>query len=267
VKGAVERRGAASGHLYFAEGRRQPVALRHVEEQRDAVASAAPAQVEVRAIPCTSRGRVPAQRHGDEPGPGRALRGARGAQGESAAEGLFSERKRPARLPDDDRHHVRQWRGRDIIRGARPLAGIRLISRREGVQGRARRWRSRGASTLNALGTPEVLIVGRGGGSTEDLWAFNEEPVVRAIAGSAIPVVSAVGHEKDFTLSDLVADRRAATPSNAAEIVVPDAAELRLRVNRLGLQLQRALRRVADAAQAHRGDHRHVGFKRPAISY
>jgi exodeoxyribonuclease VII large subunit len=69
---------------------------------------------------------------------------------------------------------------------------------------------------------PEVVIVGRGGGSTEDLWAFNEEVVARAIAGSALPVVSAVGHESDVSIADFVADERAATPSMAAEIVVPD---------------------------------------------
>ena len=96
----------------------------------------------------------------------------------------------------------------------------------------------------------DVLIMGRGGGSLEDLWAFNDETLARAIADCPIPVVSAVGHEVDFTIADFVADVRAPTPSGAAEIVVPDQAEWLHRINMLAARLARVGERaVEDRAQ------------------
>ena len=155
-----------------------------------------------------------------------------------AAEGLFEPaRKRP--LPVFPRRLAfvtsptgaavrdflevlrRRWRGVDVLiiparvqgdgAAAEIVAGIRAANR--------------------LVPRPDVLVVGRGGGSLEDLWAFNEEPVVRAIAASKIPTVSAVGHEIDVTLSDLVADVRALTPSEAAERVVPAEDEMRKRLS------------------------------------
>lgn len=101
---------------------------------------------------------------------------------------------------------------------------------------------------------PDILIVGRGGGSIEDLWAFNEECVVRAVAASAVPTISAVGHETDFTLCDFAADVRAGTPSIAAEIAVPVKAELVEQVKGLAERLKRAPERAGEVF-AQRVDH------------
>ncbi len=112
-----------------------------------------------------------------------------------------------------------------------------------------------GIRRLNQFGKVDLVIVGRGGGSIEDLWAFNEEIVARAIFKSEIPVISAVGHQVDYTISDFVADVRAPTPSAAAEIAVPDYRELNVRmqetVQRLRLGIENAvnlLRRRVDVA-------------------
>ena len=108
------------------------------------------------------------------------------------------------------------------------------------------------AASLRALEASgvDVIVVLRGGGSIEDLWAFNEEPLLRAVHECAVPVVSAVGHETDVTLCDFVADRRAHTPTDAAQTVLPDRAELTARLERAGGHLARAVdRELARASE------------------
>ncbi len=123
----------------------------------------------------------------------------------------------------------------------------------------------------------DVIITGRGGGSIEDLWAFNDERVARAIYESEIPVVSAVGHEPDVTIADYVADRRAATPSNAAEIVGPDREDVAAWVSQTGIRLGQAMkgkldglgRRLEDLAArpALTDPEVYLGAKRMALDY
>jgi len=156
-----------------------------------------------------------------------------------AAEGLFDPaRKRP--LPEFPRRIavVTSPTGaaiRDILNvtGRRsPLADISVYPVRVQGAGAAEEI-ARALERLNAVGGWDVIICGRGGGSLEDLWAFNEEAVARAIAASRIPVISAVGHEVDFTIADFAADVRAETPTAAAEMVVRDRRELLDRVRSL----------------------------------
>ncbi|MDD4772424.1 MAG: exodeoxyribonuclease VII large subunit [Eubacteriales bacterium] len=90
-----------------------------------------------------------------------------------------------------------------------------------------------GLDYFNKTGRVDLVIIGRGGGSIEDLWAFNNEALARAVKNSKIPIISAIGHETDFTICDFVADRRAPTPSAAAEIAVPDAQELKRKINNI----------------------------------
>jgi len=161
-------------------------------------------------------------------------------------EGLFaSERKRPlprfpktiALVTSDSGAAVRDMIS--ILTGRYPPARIKLVP--TVVQGEdAAPSIVRSLRAANAVGA-DVIILGRGGGSLEDLWPFNEEVVAREVFASQVPVISAVGHETDYVLTDFVADARAATPSHAAEMAVPDAAELMAYAGTLRTQYHRRL--------------------------
>lgn len=164
------------------------------------------------------------------------------------ADGLFeATRKRPLPLLPRQIGVVTSLHGaalQDILKVlARRHPTAHVVIRPVRVQGEGAAGQiARGIDQLSRQEGVDVIIVGRGGGSLEDLWAFNEEPVARAIATATVPVISAVGHEIDLTISDLVADIRAATPSAAAEIVVAGRDELLGRVDQLSDRLRATLR-------------------------
>ena len=137
-----------------------------------------------------------------------------------------------------------------ILNKRYPIAKVRLLPVR--VQGaEAPAEIAAAIRYANHYKLADVLIVGRGGGSIEDLWAFNDERVAYAIYNSEIPVISAVGHEPDVTISDYVADLRAATPSNAAELVVPDQDALRQNMDSMLSSISTCLERQLKACQQH----------------
>ena len=137
-----------------------------------------------------------------------------------------------------------------ILRKRYPLTKVRLLPVR--VQGAEAPGEIAAAIRYaNRYKLADLLIVGRGGGSIEDLWAFNDELVAHAIYESEIPVISAVGHEPDVTISDYVADLRAATPSNAAELAVPEQDALRQNLDAMSSAMASALSRQLKAARQH----------------
>lgn len=137
-----------------------------------------------------------------------------------------------------------------ILRKRYPLSQVRLLSVR--VQGAEAPGEIAAAiGYANHYHLADLLIVGRGGGSIEDLWAFNDEQVAYAIYHSEIPIISAVGHEPDVTISDYVADLRAATPSNAAELAVPDQDALRQNLDAISSAMASTLNRQLKAAERH----------------
>jgi exodeoxyribonuclease VII large subunit len=165
------------------------------------------------------------------------------------AEGLFSEqRKRPLPFLPQAVGIVTASGGAAIhdmlVTLKTRMPCVRVVVRPASVQGReAVPEIIQAIADLNRHGEVDVILVGRGGGSLEDLWAFNDEKVARAIAASRIPIVSAVGHEIDVTVADLVADCRAATPTAAAALVVPDRRDLCAGLRSLNAALVAAIQR------------------------
>ncbi|MCX6338857.1 MAG: exodeoxyribonuclease VII large subunit [Candidatus Aureabacteria bacterium] len=164
-----------------------------------------------------------------------------------ALEGLFApERKKPIPLLPERIGIVTSPTGaaiRDILTVIqRRFANVRILISPARVQGETAVGEIAGAiDGFNARADVDVIIVTRGGGSLEDLWAFNEEAVARAIARSRIPVISAVGHEIDYTISDFVADLRVPTPSAAAELVIAQKSELQGKIETLASKLSSAI--------------------------
>lgn len=173
-----------------------------------------------------------------------------------AAEGLFDpSRKRPLPFLPLRIGVVTSPTGaaiRDFLRVLhRRFAGISVLVAPARVQGDgAAEEIAAGVRRLGARGDLDVIVVTRGGGSIEDLWAFNEEVVARAIAAAPVPVVSAVGHEVDFTIADFVADLRAPTPTGAAELLAPVELDLRSGLSVARSRLARAMHRIAERHRA-----------------
>ena len=189
----------------------------------------------------------------EEAGIGDLLRRLEELRRRLAAEGLFDQARR-RKIPFLPRRIgvVTSLRGaavRDIVRTILMRFPARILLVDSVVQGDgAAEGVAKGIDLLNLLPDVDVIIIGRGGGSLEDLWAFNQESLVRAVAGSRIPVVSAVGHDVDRVLTDESADARAATPTAAGTLVVPSIAELNISLEDLRSRLSVCLTRRLEVA-------------------
>ncbi|MEM0955240.1 MAG: exodeoxyribonuclease VII large subunit [Pseudomonadota bacterium] len=265
----------SSGHWYFSlkdDGAQVRCAMFRNRNQRVRFRPESGQQVRVRARVSLYEGRGEFQlivEHLEDAGAGALQRAFEALKLKLGAEGLFdAQRKRP--LPDLPRHIaiVSSRSGaalRDLLtvfRRRYPILTLTLLpSSVQGAEAPAQLC----AALLHAYDLPDIdaIVIARGGGSAEDLAAFNDEALARLIAESPVPVVSAVGHETDFTIADFVADHRAATPSVAAEMLSPDQRELAMQlaaVERLFVrQMQRRLALLGSQVKAARAGIRHPG--------
>ncbi len=257
VEGEVSgARGASSGHLYFTLKDEGEEATIDVAMYRTNLTPRARslvkdgAKIRMRGKPdfWAPRGRTQFIADRIDPvGKGALLEALEKLREKLAKEGLFAtERKRA--LPHDPRviGVVTSAGGaaiHDVCRVAFRRGGARILLAPALVQGAgAAQSICSALAMLQRVAEVDVIIVGRGGGSSDDLSAFQEETVVRAVAACRVPIVSAVGHEVDVTLTDFVADVRAATPSQAAELVVPDRRARRAQLDQTRVRLARAMR-------------------------
>ncbi|MBL8524551.1 MAG: exodeoxyribonuclease VII large subunit [Betaproteobacteria bacterium] len=273
---------AASGHWYFSLKDSQAQVRCVMFRQRALAVGFVPEngmQVEVRALPSLYEPRGEFQLGVEtmrRAGLGALFEAYERLKAKLAAEGLFDE-ERKRELPEFPKTlgivtSLKAAALRDVLTTLRRRAPmIEIIIYPTAVQGNAAAGEIAAAidQARVRLGTDgiDALIVCRGGGSIEDLWSFNEEVVARAIQrfqdDTGVPVVSGVGHETDFTICDFVADRRAPTPTAAAELLSPDIDELRMQVASTRMKLARSLQRALNNAQ-QRLDHAARGLISPA---
>lgn len=265
VQGEISglKRHHQSGHVYFDlkdETARIRVALfkSRVRSAHDALADGVAVQVEGRIDFYAPRGEISLVAERVAPiGYGALQARFEALKRKLEMEGLFrEERKRPL-PPYPTRVGIVTSEGAAALRDMLRILGqrapyLRITIAPAHVQGPTAADEIAAAiELLNEWGQVDVIIAGRGGGSIEDLWAFNEEVVVRAIAASRIPIVSAVGHEVDVTLADFAADKRAATPTHAAQEIVPERATIVASLEELSKHARERLRRELREANAH----------------
>jgi len=251
----------ASGHWYFTLKDRDAQVRCAMFRQRNALLRFTPRDgqlvlARVRVGLYEPRGDYQLQvEHLEDSGVGALRREFELLQAKLKAEGLFaSDRKRPLPALPNRIGVITSPTGaavRDILNIlARRFPAVPVVIYPTAVQGKAAVPELLAAITAASHREEcEVLIVARGGGSMEDLWAFNDESVARALRAAPMPVVTGIGHEVDFTIADFVADVRAPTPSGAAELVVPDSSVWRGALGKFALRLQQAVRRTLRGEQ------------------